>query len=148
MKKILLASFATLMIASIPNTAKAVDNPGCGLGSMLFEGRKGVLTDVLAATTNGTFGNQTFGMSSGTSGCKKNAPIHHREFTLLVRNNYEGLAMAIAKADANDEIVISAANILEVTPEHLVKVTHDNFDTIFTGDAEYTEVSMRISELI
>lgn len=41
---------------------------GCGLGSMWFEGDS--LTDqVLASTTNGTSGNQTFGMTSGTSNC-------------------------------------------------------------------------------
>ena len=41
---------------------------GCGLGSMIFEPNSG-FTQVFAATTNGTFGTQTFGISSGTSNC-------------------------------------------------------------------------------
>jgi hypothetical protein len=41
---------------------------GCGLGSLAFEGRSKT-SQVLAATTNGTSGNQTFGITSGTSNC-------------------------------------------------------------------------------
>lgn len=41
---------------------------GCGLGSMLFSPSNG-FTQVFAATTNGTSGTQTFGISSGTSNC-------------------------------------------------------------------------------
>lgn len=40
---------------------------GCGLGSMVLSGRGFV--QVFAATTNGTSGSQTFGISSGTSNC-------------------------------------------------------------------------------
>ncbi|MEN0060121.1 MAG: DUF3015 family protein [Bdellovibrio sp.] len=41
---------------------------GCGLGSILF-GPKPGMVQVPSATTNGTYGNQTFGISSGTSNC-------------------------------------------------------------------------------
>src|SRR5512138_2577265 len=41
---------------------------GCGLGSMAFGNQKGFI-QVLAATTNGLFGTQTFGITSGTSNC-------------------------------------------------------------------------------
>jgi hypothetical protein len=41
---------------------------GCGLGSLIFEPDSG-FTQVFAATTNGTSGNQTFGITSGTSNC-------------------------------------------------------------------------------
>ena len=54
MKKILLA-----LAVSLPVTAfAAANNVGsCGLGSKVFEGQKGVAPQVLAVTTNGTFGN-------------------------------------------------------------------------------------------
>jgi hypothetical protein len=39
---------------------------GCGLGSLVF---KSDGSQVSAATTNGSLGNQTFGMTSGTSNC-------------------------------------------------------------------------------
>ena len=41
---------------------------GCGLGSMAFGNQKGAI-QILAATTNGLFGTQTFGITSGTSNC-------------------------------------------------------------------------------
>jgi hypothetical protein len=46
---------------------------GCGLGSMLF-GRQPGFIQVLAATTNGTLGSQTFGISTGTSNCTDTHP--------------------------------------------------------------------------
>ncbi|MDE2000936.1 MAG: DUF3015 family protein, partial [Burkholderiales bacterium] len=55
MKKLLAAA---LMIAA--GSAMAQNNVGCGWGSALFNGQKGVAPQVLAATTNGTSGNQTF----------------------------------------------------------------------------------------
>ena len=36
---------------------------GCGLGSMVFGDQKGMI-QILAATTNNTFGTQTFGITS------------------------------------------------------------------------------------
>ena len=41
---------------------------GCGLGSILFGAKPGFV-QVFAATTNGTFGSQTFGITTGTSNC-------------------------------------------------------------------------------
>ncbi len=67
MKKVLFAAALSLCTLS----ASAAHGPaGCGLGSMLFEGKSGLLFNVLAATTNGSTGNQTFGMSTGTLGCE------------------------------------------------------------------------------
>ncbi len=67
MKKLLITMTLCLSTAS----AFAAHGPaGCGLGSVLFEGKEGTMFNVLAATFNGTSGNQTFGMSSGTLGCE------------------------------------------------------------------------------
>ncbi len=41
---------------------------GCGLGSMIFGDSPGFV-QVLAATTNGCSGSQTFGITTGTSNC-------------------------------------------------------------------------------
>jgi hypothetical protein len=41
---------------------------GCGLGSLVFGNQPGAV-QILAATTNGTFGSQTFGITTGTSNC-------------------------------------------------------------------------------
>lgn len=48
---------------------------GCGLGTMLFEGKTKKAHLILAATTNGLFGNQTFGISSETLGCTSDGVV-------------------------------------------------------------------------
>lgn len=50
------------------NTGRGFGTAGCGLGSLIFEPGSG-FTQVFAATTNGSFGTQTFGITSGTSNC-------------------------------------------------------------------------------
>jgi hypothetical protein len=50
------------------NTGRGYGPAGCGLGSLIFEPNSG-FTQVFAATTNGTFFSQTFGITSGTSNC-------------------------------------------------------------------------------
>ena len=56
---------------------RAYRTAGCGLGSMIF--KEPGITQIFAATTNGSFGNQTFGISSGTLNCKKAGGVANRE---------------------------------------------------------------------
>jgi hypothetical protein len=70
-----LAFFATSAAAQSKSTKEAVKgtpahygSAGCGLGSMAFGNQPGGV-QVLAATTNGISGNQTFGITTGTSNC-------------------------------------------------------------------------------
>ncbi|MGZ7153809.1 DUF3015 family protein, partial [Streptococcus pyogenes] len=72
MKK-LLASALLLTASSVTLAGPA----GCGLGSTyVFPDANQWWQHVLAATTNGTSGNQTFGMTSGTLGCEAaNGPL-------------------------------------------------------------------------
>src|SRR4051794_353568 len=65
-------SGATTTAAANTNVA-GYGMAGCGLGSMLF-GRQPGFIQVLAATTNGTLGSQTFGISTGTSNCTDTHP--------------------------------------------------------------------------
>lgn len=72
MKKIAFMMTALLIFASSAYAGSPINvrsNCGCGLGYILFKDPKnpGILIQVFAATTNGTFGNQTFGISSGTT---------------------------------------------------------------------------------
>lgn len=72
MKKIIVVALATLAGAS----AMAQNNIGsCGWGAKLFEGQSGIAPQVLAVTTNGTSGNQTFAITSGTSGCTQDGVV-------------------------------------------------------------------------
>ncbi len=66
MKKLLIAS--TLLV-STSVFAEAPGSATCGWGNMLFKGQSGTPSHVLAATTNGSTGNNTIGMTFGTNGC-------------------------------------------------------------------------------
>jgi hypothetical protein len=68
------AIVASLFLLPV-GSAMADKDVGCGLGTQIWEGKSGLAAKVLAATTNGTFGNQTFGISSGTLGCSKDGVI-------------------------------------------------------------------------
>jgi hypothetical protein len=67
MKMIRLMCLASLIV-SAPVLADGYGAAGCGLGSVVF-GKQVGFVQVFAATTNGSSGNQTFGISSGTSNC-------------------------------------------------------------------------------
>ena len=51
---------------------------GCGLGSVMFGDKPGMV-QVAAATFNGTSGNQTFGISSGTLNCGESGNVAKAE---------------------------------------------------------------------
>src|SRR5690606_27558021 len=99
MKKVLLGT-ATLALL-FAGQALAKDSTGCGFGTMIFDGKSGMAPQVLAVTTNGTLGSQTFGISSGTLGCDTNGMIS-ASASLFVRDNMEALAqnMAVGEGEA------------------------------------------------
>ena len=66
-------SQAGLAMAANPDTG-----PGCGLGKLAwadYKNQKNIGPQVMMATTNGTFGSGTFGISSGTSGCTNDGQV-------------------------------------------------------------------------
>ena len=64
-----LLAVSMLALASSAFAANSYTSAGCGLGTMLFHGKSGKVQIILAATTNGSFGSQTFGISSETLDC-------------------------------------------------------------------------------
>jgi hypothetical protein len=81
---------------------------GCGLGSMVV-GKRGA--QIFAATTNGTFGNQTFGITFGTLNCQ-DAPNTEVAMRMdhFVAANKGTLAADIAKGDG--EAIGSLSSIM------------------------------------
>ncbi|MDY0117622.1 MAG: DUF3015 family protein, partial [Sulfurimonadaceae bacterium] len=70
MKKIAV-SLVALFALGTSAFAGVNNQTGCGLGSMLIKDDSTAIMLALQATTNGTSGNQTFGITSGTLGCQK-----------------------------------------------------------------------------
>ena len=88
MKKIL-----AIALLATTSSAFADNDVGCGLGTMVWAGQSGVAPKILAATTNGTSGNQTFGITSGTLGCQADGVITSKaRLSMFMGTNSERLA--------------------------------------------------------
>jgi len=105
MRKSVVVTFAVLsMMIIFAGMGWAVDpkNTGCGLGSMVFEGQNGLMSQTAAATTNGIFGNQTFGITSGTLNCERYKDFAYNEkVDTFVAQNMDNLARDIARGQGS-----------------------------------------------
>lgn len=102
MRRALVGMVVLAVAVGLASVAGAVDqrNTGCGLGSMVFEGQNGLVSQTFAVTTNGTFGNQTFGITSGTSNCEQfKSFTMNDKVNIFVADNMDSLAKDMAKGE-------------------------------------------------
>ena len=104
MKKGLFVALTGVLIGAQVSVAFAVnpDNgPGCGLGKLAwadYKTPKNIVPQVMMATTNGTFGSQTFGISFGTSGCTNDGKVMAEQQTnLFVASTFETISGDMAR---------------------------------------------------
>jgi hypothetical protein len=152
MKKVLLTSMILFfMISGTAFAAAPRDNCGCGLGTLLFEGKDGLLQQILAATTNGFLGTQTFGISSGTLECNQPSGFASNEkLNNFVASNMDNLAKDAAMG--HGEYVNTLAELMDVPGSERVEFSQmlqENFSNIFTdGSVSHVEVIENISHLM
>jgi hypothetical protein len=110
MKKILVLGF--ILASSAQAFAAGYGAAGCGLGSMLFEGKNEWYEQVMAATTNGTSGNQTFGITFGSLNCDANkVALNSEKATVFVAANKNAVVNELALGQGESVSVL--ANIFE-----------------------------------
>ncbi len=94
--------------------------PGCGLGTLAwsdYKHPKNIAPQVMMATTNGTFGSQTFGISFGTSGCTNDGQVMAaRKSEVFVTSTFESLSQDMARGQG--EHLASLATMLGVSVEY------------------------------
>ena len=147
MKKFLVLSvFAAVFSVS---QAVALDNTGCGLGSIIFKGQAGTIPQLLAVTTNGTLGTQTFGISLGTSGCDQNGRVSGgtgRIFAFLEKNLEQ---FAVDAARGQGETIDTIAALTGKSSDKVGEVVKENFAFIFNShDVSAVTVTLKVSELL
>jgi len=148
MKKYLFGVAAAAVLAfSIP--AQAVDSTGgCGLGSMAWKGQSGIIPQVLAMTTNGTFLN-TIGVTLGTSGCDPNGRVTGGTGKLVlavIENNMEQFAMDVSAGKG--ETIDTIAGLLDVDGAKLGAKAQQNFAYLFVDEnVEAVDLALKIMEL-
>jgi len=124
--------------------AQAVGNhtmAGCGIGYLLFgksSNEKG--SQILASLTNNIIGDQTFGITSGTSGCTEDELLKINEVFAAV--NLNNLAEEMAKGSG--EYVTAFASLLgadETTRPILLSFFQENYEQLFPSE-ETTTIEM------
>ncbi len=140
MKKILIVCAVSF---AFPSAAFAqYGTAGCGLGAMIFGNDKGFV-QVFAATTNGTFASQTFGITSGTSECVDGSggAFSSVDKKAFVKMNYASLMRDAAVGKG--EYLATLATMMgceETAHTDFFQATQKNHRRIFneTADAEAT----------
>jgi len=139
MKKVLLCAVLFALAAAPAFAASGKANTGCGLGTVLWAGKadNSVLSQASQATTNGSFGTQTFGITSGTLECGTPSNVVQNErLNHFVRANMDNLAKDIAQG--RGESLDTFAELLQVPvdqrPAFNAKL-QQNFDKIFTSSS-------------
>ncbi len=108
---------------------------GCGLGSMAFGDTPGAV-QILAATTNGLFGTQTFGITTGTSNC--GTSLFAQGTKNFVDANREALAKDISRGQGE---AIGALTVINACQDsHAVGAAlQRNFSSIFPSESASNE---------
>ena len=128
-------------------------NTGCGLGNMIFKeaGQNSIILQVFAVTTNGTFGNQTFGISSGTLGCTQPSKVaSNGNLQRFVADNMDSLAQDMAAG--RGEAVSTLAELMDVSADKraaFYTLLQANFNNIYTSSSvEYSDVIENINRIV
>jgi hypothetical protein len=127
--KVVLLSLAGLFASSPLMAQPKYGAAGCGLGSILFDANSGMFMQILAATTNGSFGNQTFGITSGTSNCDSGGG-GEASAAKFVATNRVAISKDIARGQG--ETIQSVAELAGCQDSAAVGATlQKNFSAIF-----------------
>jgi hypothetical protein len=149
MKKLTYLAVLTAALSLAP-AAFAYDSTGCGLGSIIWKGQKGPAPQILAATTNGSFGTQTFGITSGSMGCDPNGTITGgtgKVLFVFLENNMDQYALDSSRGEG--ETLQTIAGILGVSEEKVAQVSKDNFNVLFPDqNVEVLHVAQTLMEML
>jgi hypothetical protein len=134
------------LIAAFPAAALAAGDKigadgSCGVGSMIFKGQSGIPPQVLAITTNGSFGNQTFGITTGTLGCSVDGVVHSNMKTaMFIDSNKDQLARDMSVGSGETLASLSHLLGVEATDQAAFnRLAKDNVARIFTTESIATE---------
>ncbi|WP_408649448.1 DUF3015 family protein, partial [Acinetobacter baumannii] len=134
LKKLALAA----LLAAGSSVAMADNDVGCGVGTQVWAGQKGVVLKILAATTNGIFTNQLLGITFGTLGCRQGGTVTAQVVT-FTNENAEALARDMAVGQGESLNVL--AELMQIKPQdkdRFFKVSKANFGEIYSTNNQNT----------
>lgn len=132
MKKTII-SIALLGLSSTA-MAEAPGGPNCGWGNMLFDGQAGIGPHFLAITTNGTSGNATFGMTTGTNGCSVDGKLTYggKSFLGSIMGEFSE-DVARGEGEALNAVAVMYG-IEQEDRASFATAMHTNFQTLFPSE--------------
>lgn len=133
-KKCILSAVVVFSLFVV-SSASAQNVGRCGWGSKLFDGQKGIAPQVLAVTTNGTSGNQTFAITTGTSGCTQNGLVRSNwQTAMFVDQNMTKIAKDMSQGRGESLDTLAALlGMNNSEKEVFAKVTKENYSNIFAN---------------
>jgi hypothetical protein len=150
MKKLVLLAVVGAFVAMQGGLALAAGNPdtgpGCGLGKLAWQNyphQKVIGIQTMEATTNGLMGNQTFGITSGTSGCTNDGKFWaEHKVNAFAALNFENLAQDMAQG--HGEHIASLATLMGIPADQqpaFFAMTQEKYASLVTAD-ETSPVAM------
>jgi hypothetical protein len=138
-----------IAMAANPDTG-----PGCGLGKLAwgdYKGQKEIAPQVMMATTNGTFGSNTFGISTGTSGCTNDGKIMgDSKMIMFAELNFYNLSQEMAQG--RGEHLASLATLMGIPAEHhasFFAMTQERYTSLVkAGEASSVAMVKALNEAV
>lgn len=139
MRKALAIALAVMSLGAVAYAAGGATNNqniGCGWGTYLFGDKDKKVHQILGATTNGCFGNQTFGISSQTMGCTTKGGWVRNEKKQAVYAEVNLQKLSKEMAQGGGEYLSAFATLMgcqdEATKQAFFTTTQKNYESIFT----------------
>jgi hypothetical protein len=150
MKKVIMLGAVGVFLAVQGGFAMAAGNPdtgpGCGLGKLAWQNyphQKVIGIQTMEATTNGLMGNQTFGITSGTSGCTNDGKFWaEHKVNAFAALNFENLAQDMAQG--HGEHIASLAALMGIPADQqpaFFAMTQEKYASLVTA-GETSPVAM------
>lgn len=131
MKKLMMAT--AFLAASNASFAVAPGGDNCGWGNMLFSGQSGLPSHVVASITNGSSGNASFGMTSGTNGCSADGTLTYGGKSMInLGQIMDEFSEDVARGDGEALTAVAVSMGVQEQDRAVFKRTlHENFDSLF-----------------
>lgn len=146
MKKLFAAS-----LMAVASSAAFANPAGCGLGTaVVFPDANEWHEFVLAATTNGTSGNQTFGMTSGTLGCEDaHGPLKLSVAQAFINDNMDQLALDVARGEGETLAALGEVMGVEAADQSVFAAAmQSSFDRMFTAESDAASATRVMTEVM
>ena len=150
MKKALLVSVCSIALSLTATQAYSGTGPGCGVGTILWDGQSGLLAHVSAGTTNGISMN-SFAITSGTSGCDASQQVQRSDDkNIFVASNMDSLSQEIAQGNGNHLAALATIIGIEEQDHGVFTATlQSQFSELFSSDStSSTEVLAAIDKVM